>query len=118
MSDDKEQPVKNLGDMTEEEIRKDLIYDSFFTTDNGPICHCFLHKLTHFHAFMPEEACGKDVTDMVFDHPFDSEASTVCGCQECHFYKIKGNENGIEYEETDGKVMDKRVLKLPNFREY
>lgn len=113
MSDD-----KNLEDMTEEEIKDSLLYKSFFTTEDGPYCHCTLNQLDHFHSFLPDEACGKDITEMVFEEPFESEGCTVCPCQEAHHYCIKFGPEGVSFEEVEGELFDKRNLRLPNFRKY
>ncbi len=101
-----------------EEVHKHLLYQSHFTCDNGPQCHCMCAKLDHFHAMLPNEACGKDITDMEFEEELEVPATSICPCQESHFYKVKLGPNGLQFEETEGEEMDNRKLRLPNHRSY
>lgn len=109
---------KNIKDMTEEEIKKELLFNSYFITQCGPQCHCTLSKLTHFHGYIPEEMCGKDITDMEYEKDLETTATTVCPCQEGHTYTLKVGPEGVSFEEIDSDIMDRGKLRLPNFREY
>lgn len=108
----------DLAEMTTEEILDELLFESHFTIDSGPVCDCYTSRLTHFHGMIPDKLCGQNIdeVDLTTVPEFDSTCSTLCSCQQSHFFRLKIKDSEITFERCDGKNMDDRKLRLPNYK--
>lgn len=108
--------VNDIAEMSVEEVLNELLFDSYFTTINGPVCRCYTSKLTHFLGMLPDKLCGEnlDNVDLSTVPNFESKVSSLCPCQRGHWFDIKLKNGEFNYDSTTGKVMDKRRIRLPN----
>lgn len=112
--------LNDIANMTTEEIlEKVLLFKSYFSTACGPNCKCSMAKCNHFMGYMPDKLCEQDLdtmADLTVIPNFESVVSSLCPCQKSHFFKLKVEEGEVSFEATtEGEVMDKRRLRLPNF---
>jgi hypothetical protein len=94
-----------------------LLFQSYFETKEGVVCSCSIGQLTHFHGMLPNKLCGKVLEDVDISTvpEFESNISSLCPCQQSHFYRMKVKNSEMTMEAIEGKDMDERKLRLPNF---
>jgi hypothetical protein len=108
--------VQDIADMSVEEVLDELLFDSYFTTTNGPVCRCYTSRLTHFLGMLPDKLCGQnlDEVDLETVPEFETKVSSLCPCQRGHWFDLKLKNGELTYDTTTGQVMDKRRIRLPN----
>jgi len=109
--------VEKIADMSVEDILGELLFQSFFTTERGPVCKCLTTTLTHFLGMIPDKMCGQclDNVDLDTVPEFQTQVSSLCPCQLSHFFRLRLEKKELSYETIEGKNMDSRKLRLPNF---
>ena len=114
---DKDLTTKDLADMSVEDVLDELLFDSHYISVNGPLCRCMTSKLTHFMGMIPDKLCGVCLEDIDISivPDFETKVSSLCPCQRAHYFNLRLEGEELKYETTEGKVMDPRRLRLPNF---
>jgi hypothetical protein len=110
--------VEDIANMSTEEVLDNLLFKSKFTTRKGPMCSCNCTRMTHFLGMIPDKICDQNIDDVELANvpEFETKVSSLCGCQESHFFKVTLKEGEINFEPTEGKLNDERKLRLPNFQ--
>lgn len=128
MSENTPKDITDIAKQTVEETKNELLFDSYCELDEGISCSCSVEKIHDFHGYLPDNLCGKvldnlykDVeltpeTELIVVEDFETECQGLCPCQRAHFFTLKFKEEVFELDRVeDGKVMDKRKLRiLPN----
>lgn len=106
----------DIADMTVDQVLDELLFSSHFTSTNGPVCKCYTARLTHFLGMLPNKLCTQNIDDVDLSTvpEFESTVSSLCSCQRPHWFNIKLKDGEFSYDATDGQVMDKRRIRLPN----
>jgi hypothetical protein len=109
---------ENIAEMdTDELLNEGLVFKSNFIAEDGPKCSCQYTQLTRFIGYIPNKLCEKRLSevDPKDISSMDSVVSSICACQQSHFFRITVVDSKVNFEPTTGKIGDTRKLKLPNF---
>lgn len=109
--------AKDISKMSTAEVLNELLFESYFISANGPVCKCYTSVITHFLGKIPDKLCGKNIdeVDLKSVPDFETEVAALCPCQLSHYYKLKLEGENLSYEVTEGRNMDERRLRLPNY---
>lgn len=110
--------VEDIAEMSVEEVKDSLLFQSYFSTEHGPMCECRVSKLDRFHAYLPDALCEKSLEEVDLNtvKDFETSISTVCPCQVSHFFELKLKAGVLTYTVSTGQICDNRRLRLPNYR--